>query len=81
MSQEDQIKKLLLDGNKHCSAEILEKCSPIVDYRARISSIKKSVAKYDIEVGSEPCKGKCGRIHKSGVHRYWFYKKIQQTLI
>jgi len=71
MSQRKKIKEILLDYQKHCSIEFVEKVH-LIDYRARISSLRKE----GLNILSEPCLGKCGRNHTSSVHRYWIECKI-----
>lgn len=80
MSQREQIKEILKDGQKHCSAEIIEKVL-CIDYRKRISEIREELKPESQTVESEPCRGACGRNHTSGLHRYWIIKTGQQSLI
>ena len=72
MTQIQQIKKILSDGKKHCSVEFSEKY--MVDYRRRISDIREEINKLGFTISSEPCGGRCGRVHNSGVCRYWVSK-------
>lgn len=74
MSQAVEILKILNDGNFHCVTEILEKMY-IVDYRRRMCDLKEQGHK----LISEPCGGRCGRNHSSGVHR-WQLVREQKAL-
>jgi len=70
MSQQKTIKTILNDGKKHCSAEFTE-VMRIIDYRARISSIRRELEKTGNTVRSEPCRGRCGRKHTAPLNWYW----------
>jgi hypothetical protein len=70
MSQQSKIMAILSDQQKHCSVEFLEKMF-IVDYRRRICDIREELRPQGQTVASEPCKGRCGRNHSAGMHRYW----------
>lgn len=71
-SQKNRIRQILDDGRFHCSDEIIQRLGGhIVDYRARISSIRKDLRLVGKTVNSEPCKGRCGRNHEAPVFVYW----------
>lgn len=74
MSQLNTIKEILLDGQRHCSAEFVEKMF-IIDYRRRICDLKT-----ELTILSEPCRGRCGRNHKANMHWYWISNPKQETL-
>ena len=76
MTQQAQILQLLNDGEKHCVAEILEKMF-IVDYRARLGELRKR----GYNLISEPCGGRCGRKHNSGVHCWQLKRELKQGIL
>lgn len=73
MSQVDKIKELLEKNEWVCSNDILQSMM-IVDYRARITDLKRE----GLKITSEPCKNRCGRKHTSNMHRYKLEKSYPQ---
>lgn len=68
MTNHEFILNLLKDGHKHCSNEL-----PFRDERARVGELRRGKKKWGIkfDIGGEPCKGRCGRVHNSDVHWLW----------
>jgi hypothetical protein len=77
MSQREQIKEILSDGQKHCAIEFVENVC-LIDYRRRICDIREELKSDNKTVESEPCKGRCGRNHKSPVNWYWIKGEPEQ---
>jgi hypothetical protein len=74
MTNHEFILNLLKDGQKHCSNEL-----PFRDERARVGELRRGKNKWGIkfDIGGEPCKGRCGRVHNSDVHWLWLVNPDQ----
>jgi hypothetical protein len=74
MTNHEFILNLLKDGYKHCSNEL-----PFRDERARVGELRRGKNKWGIkfDIGGEPCKGRCGRVHNSDVHWLWLVNPSQ----
>lgn len=65
ISQKEQIKAILKDGEWHCHV-LIHEALYIFDDRKRISELSKEWR----EIESLPCDGACGINHNSLIHRY-----------
>ena len=79
-----QLMEILNDGQWHCSVEFIERMH-IVDYRKRLSELKKQ----GYNLISVLCKETCGRKHKANVHKWklepkrewWLEAKYQRKSV
>ena len=78
--QQQQILRILEDGQYHCVVRFTEGAEKMIDYRKRLSELQKEKG---LVFENRTCRGRCGRVHRvSGLKQWrWPEKDVSVEII